>query len=86
VRRRIELLWLAFVLVGALLLAEGMLHALSRMSVTVQRALAAPWEVDAPVIADPRVIYRGNPLYIQHHARGTLVPTRTTSGLAISSV
>lgn len=74
-RRRIELLWLALVLVGALLFAEGMLHALSRASVTVQRALAAPWEVDVPVIADPRVIYRGNPLYVQHDARGYRNPS-----------
>ncbi len=60
----------AALVAGALLLAEAALQAASRASRYVERLLAAPWEVSAPVVPDERLVYRGNPLMPGHDDAG----------------
>jgi hypothetical protein len=58
------------VLVITLILLEVLLQVASSSSLRVRRALAPPWDVAAPLVLDPRMIARGNPLHHEHDSRG----------------
>jgi hypothetical protein len=49
---------------------EVALQMASAMSRSIQRALAAPWERDAPLMPDDRLVWRGNPFYPDHDIAG----------------
>ncbi len=53
-----------------LTLLEGGLQVASWRSLTVRRALAPPWIVNSPVVADAHLGWRGNPLHVDHDLRG----------------
>ncbi len=57
-------------LLAALVASELLLQVASGASLTIRRVLAPPWDVDFPVISDPRLVFRGNPLNRQHDAAG----------------
>lgn len=65
-------------LLVSLVAAELALQIASGASLTVRRLLAPPWDVDAPVIPDPRLVLRGNPLNREHDAAGYRNPRRLT--------
>ena len=52
------------------IILEISLHVASWGSLTVRRLLASPWEVNSPVIVDSHLGLRGNPLNLDHDARG----------------
>jgi hypothetical protein len=53
-----------------LIVLELTLQIASWSSLTIRRALAPSWEVTAPVVPDPRLGLRGNPLFPGHDRRG----------------
>ena len=64
-------IWLQVaILVCSLLAVEAALQVASRSSRAVARALAPAWEADAPVVPDPQLVMRGNPLRSDHDDRG----------------
>ncbi len=63
-------------LIVSLAIAEGALQIASRSSLSIERLLAPPWDVDHPLVDDPRLIYRGNPLKADHDSAGYRNPTR----------
>jgi len=65
-----ELIARILLLVFSLVWAEVMLQFLGWCSLTTKRFLAAPEDVNRPIIADGRLIYRGNPLRLDHDAWG----------------
>jgi hypothetical protein len=60
----------ALVLGITLVVAELGLQIANRESRTVARLLAAPWERNAPVVPDDRLIYRGSLLPVDHDEAG----------------
>lgn len=67
--RRTALLHMVLLLLS-LALAELALQIAGHASRSVQRVLAAPWEVAMPTLPDAQFIYRGNPLRPDHDERG----------------
>jgi hypothetical protein len=65
-----ELTARTLLLAFSLVLAEVILQFLSWRSLITKRFLAAPGDVNRPIIADERLIYRGNPLRLDHDAWG----------------
>lgn len=61
---------LAVMVAVSLVVAEAGLQIASRSSRAVGRVLAAPSELNIPVIPDDRLIYRGNPLRFDHDDAG----------------
>lgn len=57
-------------LVTVLLVIELLLQLASSASVTVARIVAAPAEVDAVLVPDEQLLYRGNPLKPDHDSSG----------------
>ncbi|HXA96469.1 MAG TPA: SGNH/GDSL hydrolase family protein [Candidatus Dormibacteraeota bacterium] len=66
----------AGLLIASVVAAEGLLQLASRMSPTVERRLAPPWEVDQSVVPDERMVWRGNPLRPDHDRWGYRNPDR----------
>jgi lysophospholipase L1-like esterase len=54
----------------SLLVAEATLQVASRANRAVARLMAAPFEANAPMVPDDRLIYRGNLLRFDHDAAG----------------
>ena len=64
-----SLMWMLMVVFTGVVL-EGGLALASRISPAVAQVLVSPWVTVPPTIPDPSLVYRPNPEYPEHDARG----------------